>query len=410
MIISVVPRPVLQMPKLKGGTRRRRWHWFGGLAFLAVQLASWPVVSLICLGHRTLHDLNNEQAPFEQAVAILALFALLGLLGSSLLACCYIALPESWLSGDSSTLRLAVLTLGLSAFVTALCVPAMYAAYAGTTWQSPFFVRSVPYWCSLHFFVCFTTWSAVFHGVRYQIRFHRSRQQLLQSQALAREAQLEALRLQLNPHFFFNALNSVIGLVELDPPQAQEMLRQVAALMRRTLDRASFDIVRLDEEVELVRRYLRCEEFRFRERLQVHIDVPEPLARTPVPGMLLQPLIENAIQHGMKRGCVLQIEIIARAHTGKVWLAVRNNGALRAHAEDDRRDRTGLRLVRQRLRVQFPDTGEFELREDSGWVVAQLCYAPEEVLNVVEGDARLQSHREAARRDRPETMPSSAIG
>ncbi len=330
------------------------------------------MVSVVCLGHRSAHDVNNEDAPLMAVFLLLGLFAALGFTASSLLAFVYEALPERWLEDRRG--RLAAVTVGLAVLATAGCVPAMSAAYAAMPWQSAWFVQTVPYWSSIYFFVVFVIWSAVFHGVRYRLRFRRARERLAEVEALARDAQLEALRLQLNPHFFFNALNSVIGLVEVDPRQAQDMMRRLAALMRRTLDGASFELVRLDEELDFVREYLRCEEIRFRDKLEVAIDAPASLAMLPVPGMLLQPLVENAIKHGLKRGATLRLRLVARAAEGVVMLEVRNSGSLAAKGTGG----TGLRLVRERLAAQFPESGELKIREEEGWVVARVRYAPTE--------------------------------
>ncbi|MEM1416028.1 MAG: histidine kinase [Myxococcota bacterium] len=341
-------------------------------SFWTVQLVAWPLVTIVCLGHRASHDIKNELAPPAEAFGLLGLFAVLGFLGSSGLGRAYLALPDRWLEGERN--RLTVLSLALSALLAASCAPVMYAAYASMSWQSPWFVGTVPYWSSLNFFVLFAAWSAIFHGVRYQSRFRRTQRRLLEAQALARDAQLAALRLQLNPHFFFNALNSVVGLVEVDPRQAQELMRRLAALMRRTLDSASFELVRLDEELDFVGQYVRCEQIRFRDKLDVTLEAPEALAAAPVPGMLLQPLVENAIKHGLRQGQTLRLHLDARGTTESITLEVRNTGTL----AEDVREGTGLGLVRKRLGAQLPESGAFELVQEAEWVVARVRYTPAE--------------------------------
>lgn len=139
---------------------------------------------------------------------------------------------------------------------------------------------------------------AVGLGVDY---FRRYREQQLASERLRTEmvqAQLLALRSQLNPHFLFNALNSVISLMDRDVPAAQRMVARLGDLLRLSLS-ASETEVSLERELALVKQYLEIERIRFGDRLTVEVDVPRDLLELPVPNLVLQPLVENAIVHGV---------------------------------------------------------------------------------------------------------------
>lgn len=116
---------------------------------------------------------------------------------------------------------------------------------------------------------------------------------------LASEAELSALRAQLDPHFLFNTLNTLGYLMRVSPERAQETLHQVSALLRSVVYRSRRAYCTLAEEVELVEAYLAIEAARFEERLQVDVDVPEALRSLLVPPLLLQPLVENAVKHGI---------------------------------------------------------------------------------------------------------------
>jgi LytS/YehU family sensor histidine kinase len=127
------------------------------------------------------------------------------------------------------------------------------------------------------------------------VRF-REREEHLRD--LASRAELKALRAQINPHFLFNALNAIAGLIHTRPELAEETVEQLAEVFRYTLRKSEKEWVRLDEEIEFVAAYLRVEEARFGERLQVKVSVDAAATSIPVPAMSIQPLVENAIKHG----------------------------------------------------------------------------------------------------------------
>jgi two-component system, LytTR family, sensor kinase len=181
---------------------------------------------------------------------------------------------------------------------------------------------------------------------------------------LAAEAELRALRAQINPHFLFNALNTVRYLVDTAPDRAASTLLRLTALLRSVL-RTGDSAVQLSEELELIQHYLEIERERFEERLIVEIDVPEEMQKVTVPPLLLQPLVENAIKHGIapsRSGGRLLIrgEI---AGDGALLLEVRNSGAAYseiAHARG-RNHGVGLSNLEQRLQRLFGSRAEFTI-------------------------------------------------
>ncbi|HTR98030.1 MAG TPA: histidine kinase [Candidatus Acidoferrales bacterium] len=144
----------------------------------------------------------------------------------------------------------------------------------------------------------------------------RAERRLLQSEVAAREAELRALRAQLHPHFLFNSLNSINALVGSDPEAARRMCEGLGDFLRRTLALGARDHVALSEELELVECYLAIEQVRFGDRLQVERCIEDGAGACRVPPLLLQPLVENAIKHG----------VAGRIEGGTVSLRARRNG------------------------------------------------------------------------------------
>lgn len=142
---------------------------------------------------------------------------------------------------------------------------------------------------------------SIYHLVRNVHRLQIKERQTTKLLAQAREQELAALKAQINPHFLFNTLNSISATLKRDPQQAREMIAELAGMMRYALDSSSQEWVSLGEEITFVERYLDLERHRFSDRLSAEVDVPEQedIRETPVPPMVLQPLVENALRHGI---------------------------------------------------------------------------------------------------------------
>jgi hypothetical protein len=200
----------------------------------------------------------------------------------------------------------------------------------------------------------FATWAALYlllcHGV--EIRALERRAAALR--AAAQTAELRALRYQINPHFLFNTLNSLSSLVMGERRDAAErMIGNLAAFFRTSLAGDPAADVPLSEEIYLQQLYLDIEAVRFPERLAVAIDIPDALQSARVPALILQPLIENAVRHGVARSrAKVTIRITARSDAGRVLLDVDDDGD-GARGEGRPGGGLGLRNVRDRLAARF---------------------------------------------------------
>jgi hypothetical protein len=197
-----------------------------------------------------------------------------------------------------------------------------------------------------------------------------------------RQAQMAALRYQLDPHFLFNTLNSISSLVgEERNADAETMILNLATFVRSTLTSGPAGTIPLGEEIELQRLYLAIEQVRFGDRLRVDIDLPDRLSAARVPQLILQPLVENAVRHGVSR-CEdqLTIRIAAAEKDGRIELVVEDDGGDRAKAArggkagngggnrktDGGRtvaaagNGVGLANVRSRMEAHFGERGSFE--------------------------------------------------
>ncbi|MDM7923770.1 MAG: histidine kinase [Pyrinomonadaceae bacterium] len=201
---------------------------------------------------------------------------------------------------------------------------------------------------------------------------------------LAAEAELTALRAQINPHFLFNALTTIGYLIQTSPDKAFQTLVQLTKLLRGVLAKAS-EFCSLNDEIRLVESYLEIEKARFEERLEVQIDVPEELHNLLVPSLILQPLVENAIKHGIsenRNGGTLVIK--ARKDAGKLTLSVMDTGSGKGAVEPGSERGIGLSNITGRLHAHYGLEGDLTLKHfPNGQTIATVSF-PVEVAKTIE--------------------------
>jgi hypothetical protein len=196
-----------------------------------------------------------------------------------------------------------------------------------------------------------------------------SRESALQT----RDAELRALKSQINPHFLFNCLNSISALTSTDPVRARDMCVLLSDFLRKTLGLGERESISWREELELARTYLDVEQVRFGARLQVEMHVDDDCADCQVPPLVLQPLIENAIKHGiatMVEGGTVRLE----GHIENGRLAVRVENSFDPEAPSPRRHGLGLRNVRSRLQTRFGDAAHLQLAAENNSFRAEMVF------------------------------------
>ncbi len=211
----------------------------------------------------------------------------------------------------------------------------------------------------------FLAWTGTHLALTYHWESEDNHRRAILLAEMTRDAERAALRYQLNPHFLFNTLNSVASLVgDGRNREAEAMLVNLATFLRSTLTVEPAGMISLGEEIALQQSYLEIERARFGERLAVEIDVSEELARTPVPMLILQPLIENAVRHGLGRSeAPLTIRVAARRQDGSVLLTVEDDGSGEPAPGGAG---VGLANVAARLRAHFGEGGRLEAGPGAG--------------------------------------------
>lgn len=190
----------------------------------------------------------------------------------------------------------------------------------------------------------------------------------------ARDAELAAIKAQLHPHFLLNSLNSVVALMTTDPARAREMIFALSELLHAAFERADVEEVPLHREMDLARRYLEIEQIRFADRLRVTIDCDDAARDVSVPPFLLQPLVENAVKHGIGKTAG-EVSVRARRHGERVVIEVRDPGD---GAEDValQGGGRGLELTRRRLSSIYGDDYDLAFDRSAGGFIVRLDLPP----------------------------------
>lgn len=229
-----------------------------------------------------------------------------------------------------------------------------------------------------HFFrfVIYVMFVVVTYSIDYYRKFREreTRASLLEAQLT--QAQLQTLRMQLHPHFLFNTLNAIAGLVRKnDNTAAVQMITGLSDLLRYTLDHVQAQEVSLQQEMEMLHRYLGIQQVRFHDRMTVAIDLPSTLLDARVPSLILQPLVENAVRHGISsRSTAGVITVRARQENGLLIMEVEDNGpGLPPPGEPRTGTGVGIANTRARLLQLYGDAGSLHLGNiPSGGVVATV--------------------------------------
>ena len=216
-------------------------------------------------------------------------------------------------------------------------------------------------------------WSLLYFGIKSHQQLQLETERALRAESLAHKARIEMLRYQLNPHFLFNALNSIRALVSEDGSKAREMVTGLSDYLRFALLENEAEVT-IREEIDVIQQYLAIEKIRFEERLEVTYAIDEDVLALRIPALLIHPLVENALKHGVTHNDeLLRLRLEVIRDELDVCLRVANMGQLRQYMNGSPQGAgIGLRNVQDRLGQVYPERHAFQMHEVDGWVIAEI--------------------------------------
>jgi two-component system LytT family sensor kinase len=205
---------------------------------------------------------------------------------------------------------------------------------------------------------------------RYYRRYREGELRASQLETQLTQAQLQALKMQLHPHFLFNTLHSISALLHRDPDTADRMIARLGDFLRLTLDNSGAQEVSLQKELEFLKCYLDIERVRFQDRLTTSLDVEPRALDSNVPNLILQPIVENALRHGLSHRSAGHLEISAKRYNGSLRIQVKDNGpglsAITRPKTANTREGLGLSNTRARLEQLYGGAHRFEIENAPG--------------------------------------------
>jgi hypothetical protein len=271
----------------------------------------------------------------------------------------------------------------LKLFPLALVV-IIYSSLAAIIWTYSFVIIShflngelakAPFYILAHLFeinvISIILWSCLYTGYKIWEEWNDQKYQLEHERALLRTSQLEMLKYQLNPHFLFNTLSSLRGLITADPVKAKAMVTHISEFLRYSLLEGKNNEVQFIKEIEIIKQYLNIEQVRYNEDLLVEFDVSPETNDLMIPIFLIHPLVENAVKHGMQTSKLpLNIFIHSKIENHTLIIEVKNSGNW---IDKDPQNGAiysgiGLQNIKKRLEHSFPDRYTFEIVKEPEFV------------------------------------------
>ena len=219
-------------------------------------------------------------------------------------------------------------------------------------------------------------WNLIYFIYHYVESNRRQQLDTLRLEAMVKSLELKTIKSHINPHFIFNSLNSIRALVDENPQRARTAITELSNILRSSMQAEKMETVPLQQELDIVKDYLALEHMRFEERLQIELNINDRTLHQPVPPMMLQTLVENAIKHGISKqinGGL--IRIISDFKNGQHELVVQNSGKLNGNHIDNE-DGFGIKSTKDRLSLLYQGKANFEIHDMEGGMVESRIIMP----------------------------------
>jgi sensor histidine kinase YesM len=224
------------------------------------------------------------------------------------------------------------------------------------------------------YFILFFIWSLIYFMYHYVTKSRKQQLDTLRLESLVKELELQTIKAHINPHFIFNSLNSIRALVDENPQRARAAVTELSNILRSSMHTEKMETVPFEKELSIVKDYLALENMRFEDRLKVEYDIDEDTLDQPVPPMMLQTLVENAIKHGISKqvkGGVVKVSSDFKG--GYHELMVENTGQLNGAMNTEG---FGISSTTNRLNLMYGESASFEIKQINGSLVQAKVLLP----------------------------------
>lgn len=334
------------------------------IVYWVAQFAGWMLYAVLLVIFNILSGKEVNPVLLQTIVC----FPLVGMVVTHLYR--YFILRFKWLNLSIQWAILVILTSSVAmGLVMHIMVIGVFSAFSLDDYQVITQKEHIDYIVN-YVFLMFL-WSVLYFTTHYFANYKKAEIKNLKMLASQNEIELINLKSQLNPHFMFNALNSIRALIDEDPTIAKTAITQLSAMLRGSLQTGKRQLITLDEELSLVKSYLAIEKIRFEERLKVSYDIDHDTLNYNIPPLMIQTLVENAVKHGIssltKGG---ELTVSTELNNGQLLISVRNSGKYKPGKSTS----TGIGLVNteRRLGLLYGDEAQITINNENQEVISTI--------------------------------------
>lgn len=328
----------------------------GGSRYWLFQVCGWGVFALVNIFFAV--TFSKITSPFLER---LTAFLFIGILGTHLMRL-FIHMIDLLLKPLNKQILGFVSITFIMSFLLAFIEIGVYRALNIEAEKSDISLFQIVFSNAFNSFIYLFIWNAIYFMYHYISKSRKQQLDTLQLEALVKELELKTIKAHINPHFIFNSLNSIRALVDENPARAREAVTELSNILRSSMQTDKTESVTFERELDIVKDYLALENMRFEDRLKIEYKIDEDTLDQPVPPMMLQTLVENAIKHGISKQISGGIVRIISDYKDKYHeLAVQNTGQLNGLM--NKGEGFGLSSTANRLNLLYGDKAKFEIKQ-----------------------------------------------
>jgi two-component sensor histidine kinase len=349
---------------------------FGNSKYWLFQVAGWGLFALINVFFAYSFEKMGEPEARRIIFTRLGIFVLLGILFTHLMRFVIIRLNTLQKSVEKQILHFFLLSATFALITATFYMEACNRFGLLNEGEKKFINKPVLLILSgaFYFFINITIWNLIYFIYHYVTKSRKQQLDTLRLESLIKELELQTIKAHINPHFIFNSLNSIRALVDENPQRARKAVTELSNILRSSMQAEKMETVPFEKELFIVKDYLALENMRFEDRLKVEYEIDEDTLDQPVPPMMLQTLVENAIKHGISKqisGGVVKVMSDFKGNYHE--LIVQNTGQLNGSVNSEG---FGLSSTTNRLSLLYGNKARFEIKQVNGSLVEAKVLIP----------------------------------
>jgi two-component system LytT family sensor kinase len=348
----------------------------GNSLYWLSQIVGWGSFALINVIFAISFEKMDDAESREMVLTRLGIFVLLGIVFTHLMRATIIQFNTLQKTVEKQIFQFFIISVVFSIMTATLYMQACQHLGLLNEGEKKFIGKPLLLILSgaFYFFINIVIWNLIYFIYHYVTKSRKQQLDTLRLESLVKELELKTIKAHINPHFIFNSLNSIRALVDENPQRARRAITELSNILRSSMQSDKSESAPMEKELDIVKDYLALENMRFEDRLKIEYEVDEDTLDLPVPPMMLQTLVENAIKHGISKqikGGVVRVVSVLKNNFHE--LSVQNTGFLNGHVNAAG---FGLSSTTNRLNLLYGNKAKFEIRQATPTLVEARVLIP----------------------------------